>query len=311
MANAIPLLEGTDASGGYLVRPEYGETLVNTINRRAAAWDLSSKRTASAKRQQYAIYAGRPTASFVGEGAEKPVTGAEYSEVTVDIKKLASTVLWTEELLEDAQEDPTVLVGQDVEAAIADTIDAHCIGQSAGAAITSQFNNNLVGTTSTVEFDQARPDALAVAVSQAMAVIEGNGGIPSGVLAGFDTRAHMRDARGAGDNAATPLYLPGFAQGQGDQGLFGLPIRYTTNLRGLTGAAGAGKVVAIVGDFSHSVGVMRRDLTVRFSTEATVNVSGTLHHLWQQNKTAAIWETRVGYFVHDLNRMFVAIVNAS
>ena len=41
MSNAIPLLEGTDASGGYLVRDSYGETLINTVNRKSAVLDLS------------------------------------------------------------------------------------------------------------------------------------------------------------------------------------------------------------------------------------------------------------------------------
>jgi hypothetical protein len=42
-----------------------------------------------------------------------------------------------------------------------------------------------------------------------------------------------------------------------------------------------------------------------------VDVSGTLHHLWQQNKVAARWETRTGFVVHDLNRSMCAIVDAS
>jgi hypothetical protein len=52
-------------------------------------------------------------------------------------------------------------------------------------------------------------------------------------------------------------------------------------------------------------------MTVDFSNQATVDVSGTLHHLWQQNKVAARWEMRAGFVAHDLNKAFVAIINAA
>jgi HK97 family phage major capsid protein len=307
MANAIPLLEGTDASGGYLVSEQYGETLQNTILRRSAVWDLSRVQRVVGRRQKYAVYAGRPTAAFVAEAAEKPVTGAEYTELTVNVKKIATNVIYTEELLEDAREDPSVLVSADVEAAFMDLIDAHALGMAAGTAIVGQFDSELTATTSTVELG-ATNDAFAIAVSSALATIEGNGGTPNGIVAAYDVRAHLRDARGTGDNAEVPIYTPGYTA-NAPETLYGVPIRYTSNLDALP--AGAGKVAAVVGDFTHAIGVVRRDISVRMSDQATLNVSGTLHHLWQQNKTAAQWEMRVGFAAHDLNRMFVAITNAA
>jgi len=89
------------------------------------------------------------------------------------------------------------------------------------------------------------------------------------------------------------------------------PISYSTNLPALKGAAAGGRVVGIVGDFTHAVFAVRKDITVKFSTDATVDVSGTLHHLWQQNKVAALWEQRIGFVAHDLDRMFVAVINAA
>jgi hypothetical protein len=74
------------------------------------------------------VYAGRPTAAFVAEGAAKGVTGAEFTQLAVDVKKMATIVLYTEEVLEDAQYDPQVLVNADVGAAFTDLIDAHILG---------------------------------------------------------------------------------------------------------------------------------------------------------------------------------------
>jgi HK97 family phage major capsid protein len=306
MANAIPLLEGTDASGGYLVSEQYGSTLQNTIRRESPVMALSRVERVVGRRQKYAIYAGRPTAAFVAEGAAKAATGAEFTELVVNIKKIASVVMYTEELLEDAREDPTVLVGADVEAAFQDLIDAHALGYSAGAAITGSFDSELTNTTQTDELGTTN-DAFVLAVSKAMERVEGNGGRVSGIVAASDVRAHLRDARGTGDNIERPVYSAGFER-EPDT-LYGVPIRYTSNLDGFPAAAG--KIAAVVGDFSHAVFALRRDITVRMSDQATIDVGGTLHNLFQQNKTAVLWEMRVGFAAHDLNRMFSNITNAS
>jgi predicted phage gp36 major capsid-like protein len=305
MANAIPLLEGTDASGGYLVPDELGRTLSNTINRESAVASLARIERVGGKRTQYPVYAGRPTVSITAEGAAKTATGAEFTELTLNIKKITALVMYTEELLEDAREDPRVLVNADVEAAIADKIDAQALGYAAGAAIVSSFDSELTSTTQTHELGTGG-DAFAVAVSQGMADVEAAGGRPNGIIAASDIRSNLRDAR-ATVETASPVYTNGF--NREPDSLYGLPIRYSSNLDAFP--AGAGKVAAVVGDFSHAILGVRKDITIRTSDQATVDVGGTLHNLFQQNKLAALWEMRVGFVAHDLNRMFSVITNAS
>lgn len=309
MSNNIPMLEGVDGAGGYLVPDTYGSLLRDTILREAAVAGLSKTERVAGRRQKYTVYAGRPVAGFTAEGAKKAVTGAAFTQTEVNIKKITATVIYTEELLEDAREDPRVLVNADVEAAIADVIDAHALGRAGGAAITSQFDSSLAATTQTVEVNQAAPDGLAKAISAGMGLIEANGGNPNGVVLASNARSHFRDARGPGDNAATPLYSPGFTGTVPN--LYGMTPRFSSNLASLGGTPAAGRVVGIVGDFSNAILAMRKDVQVRFSDQATLDVGGTLYHLWQQNEIAAQWECRVGYVVHDLNRMFVALIDAA
>jgi len=310
MANAIPLLEGTNASGGFLVPDNFVQgAFQRGIDRQSAVASLAMVRSVAGKREQLTEYVGRPTAAFVAEGAPKPATGAEYAQVTLDIKKIASIVMYTEELIEDAQDDPTVLINQDVRAAFADLIDAHALGRNAAGTIVGQFNSELSETTQTVEYNAAAQDGLATAVSSAMALLEGNGYRASGAILANDGRAVIRNAR---DTTGRPLY--GMGNGTFEQptdSLWGVPVRYTTNLQTFGGAAGAGRVVGIVGDFSHALMGVRSDIRVKFSDQATVDVAGTKHDLWQQNKVAALWECRVGFVAHDLNRAFVAITNAA
>jgi HK97 family phage major capsid protein len=308
MANAIPLLEGTAASGGYLVPTEFVQNAFQRgIDRQSAVASLSQVRRVSGKQVQFTEYVGRPVAAFVAEGADKPATGAEYAPVTVDIKKIAATVMYTEELIEDAQDDPTVLVNADVRASIADLIDAHALGRTAAGTLVSQFNSELSETTQTVELGTGA-DALATAISSAMATIEGNGYQATGAILANDGRAVLRNAR---DADGRPLYGPGgggFVQPT--DSIWGVPLRYTTNLQTFAGAAAAGRVVGVVGDFTGALMAVRNDIRVKFSDQATIDVGGTQHRLWQQNKVASLWECRVGFVAHDLNRRFVAIINA-
>lgn len=313
MANAIPLLEGTNASGGFLVPDNFnGLVFERGLNRQSALMSMPGLRVrrVGGKREKFTEYVGRPTVATVAEGGPKVATGAEYAEVTLDIVKAATVVMYTQELIEDAQDDPTILINQDVRAAFADYIDSNALGRNAAGTIVGAFNSELSETTQTVELGTTS-DRVALAVSAAMGLVEGNGYTPTGIILAHDARQHFRDARMATE---TTQQVYSAAEGQFVQpvpSLYGLPIGYTTNLQTIAGAAAAGRVVGLVGDFSQALLAIRNDIRIKFSDQATIDVSAVLHHLWQQNKVASLWETRLGFVAHDLNRAFAAIINAA
>jgi HK97 family phage major capsid protein len=315
MANQIPLLEGTAAAGGYLVPDgQNGLTFDRGIARSSAVLQMPGLRrqVVAGKREKYTEYVGRPTVATVAEGADKPATGAELAEVTLDIVKAAGTVLLTEEMIEDAGAQGTAFIQRidtDIRAAFADWVDSNAIGRTSAGTIVGSFNSELSETTQTVELGTTG-DAFAVAVSSALGLLEANGYQGTGIIAANDIGTHLRTARTASD-ATTPLYYDGFSGTPGLPQVWGLPVARTTNLQSFGAAAAAGRVVAVVGDFTQALFAMRNEIRRKVSTEATVNVSGTDHRLWQQNKTGILWEMRAGFVVHDLNRAFVAITNAT
>lgn len=315
MANQIPLIEGTSTSGGTLIAPaSYGRTLADAILRQSPTMAMTNVTRVSTNKELYSVYAGRPTAAFVNEAAAKQATGAEYREIAVNVKKIATVVLFTQELLDDAREDPTVLINTDVVGAFHDLIDAHMLGYAAGSQITTSFDGALRASTQTVEYVQANQDALATALSGAMALVEANGYTPNGAIFNNDVKQVIRNAR---TTTGSPLYQNTFTGGSGGfdnrepGSIYGLNLSFSSNLPTLQGTAAAGRVVGIVGDFSHALTVIRNDLLVSRSDQATVDVGGTLHHLWQQNKVALRWEMRLGFNTHDINRAFALILNAA
>jgi HK97 family phage major capsid protein len=310
MSNYVPLLEGTDAAGGFLVPDgQGGIVFARGLNRESAVAGMPGLRIRQVlgKREKLTEYVGRPTVATVAEAAPKPATGAEYAQVTLDIVKAATIIMYSEELIEDAVEDPTVLINNDVRAAFADYVDANALGRNAAGTIVGSFNSELAETTQTVELGSTG-DALAQAVSAAMAKVEANGYQPTGVILANDARAHLRNAR-ATVETTMPVYSDGYTQPINN--LWGLPLRFTTNLTTFATAATSGLVKGIVGDFSQAVLGLRKDIGLSFSDQATIDVSGTLHHLFQQNKVASRWEWRGGFVVHDLNRSMCAIIDAS
>jgi hypothetical protein len=307
MANQIPFAEGAGASGGYLIPDKQAGTLVNAILQEAGSLALAGdKRSTDAKKEVFTIWLGQPTAGIVGEGAPKPVTGGELGTASLNIKKIASIVLFTDEQREDVKNgDLDGLVDSGVRSAIADVADANALGKDSGTNIVGAFDSELSSSTNTVELGTTG-DNLRVAISAAMGKLEANGyRDPSkmALLLPMDVGVKVRDARKAVETTDA-LY-------EGVDPFYGLERHYSSNLNTLTESAGANKVVAVLA-YKPNVHVrIRKDVSVDVSREATVNDGSTDRNLWQENLTGVRYETRLGFLVHDLNRAVAPITNVS
>src|SRR3954453_18863472 len=104
MANVIPLSGITQAGGGFLLPPEQGNIVTNGVLQYAGAIALAGDaRATNSRKTQFPIWLGTPTARAVGGGGAKPVTGAEFGQTELNVKKFASIVMFTEEMIEDVQ----------------------------------------------------------------------------------------------------------------------------------------------------------------------------------------------------------------
>lgn len=316
MPNQIPLSGLSDAAGGFLLPDEQGQLLTTGILNQAAAFQVAGDvRTTTSRRTEFPIWLGEPTASFVGEAGTKPVTGAEFGQGTLNIKKIASIVLFTDEQIEDVQNgDLNVLVDSGVRDGISKVIDQHAIGRNNGSAVSGNFDTELCDTTSKVELDLGKQDGLALAVSAAMGTLETNGYTDASNMAlilASDAARHLRDARqtSGGTASATAqaqsLYIPNVDP------LYGLERSFSSNLDRINGGAGSNKTVALLVYKPNLHVRVRNDIRVASSNEATVHDGTGLRNLWQENLTGLRYETRVGFYVHDLNKAVVKINNES
>lgn len=308
MANQIPLSGASNAAGGYLLAPEQGEILTNGLLQEAGAIALAGDaRATNSRKTQFGIWQGAPTAGFVGEGAPKPVTGAEFGQTEINAKKIAAILLFTDEMIDDVQGgDLNVLTDSGVRSAINDVADAHAVGKDSGTNIATSFDSMLRSTSATVELGTTA-DALELAVSSALGTLEANGyNNPSdqGILLGAGFGQKIRDARSSNDTTAS-------VYGNGRDPFYGREVKYSTNLNTGAEAAGSNKIVGFVVSKPNLHVRIRKDITVTVSREATVNDGSTDRSLFQENLTAVRYETRLAFLVHDINRAVVAITNAS
>lgn len=297
MANNVPLSGSSQAAGGYILPFDQGTILTEGLLQEAGAIALAGDtRATSSRREVFSIWRGKPTAEFVGEGGTKPVTGAEFGPGTLNIQKVATIVVFTDEMLEDVQNgDLNVLVDGGIRAAISDTVDGDAIDGS-------NFDSQLSDTATSVSMSGG-PDQFAKAISAAMGTLEANGyGRPGnlGVLLPADMQQYLRDARVApgGGTAGTVLGSQGLYQPLTDP-LYGMARQYSTNLDTIAAGGTIGYVVS-----RQNLHVrIRKDVTVKPSSEATVG--GT--SLYQNDLTAARYVTRLGFYIHDIDRAVVKI----
>lgn len=312
MANNTPFSGLSDAAGGILLPPEQGGILIDGIQRESGALQLAGDyRTTSSRKEAFAIFNGRATAEVVGEGGTKPVTGGEFSGGTLNIKKVASIVTFTDEMIEDVMlGDVNVLVDTDVRQAIADVVDANAVGKDSGTNISGTFDSELTATTQSVEWDSTKQDGLQLAISAAMGSLEANGYGAFGnlgILVHPSVARSVRDARATGGGTASATAQAQGLYGQASDPFYGLPIYTSTNLNTFTEAAGSNKVVAVVAHRPNIHVRVRHDVRVAVSNDASVG--GT--SLWQNDLTGFRYVWRGGMYVHDLDRAVVSITNAS
>lgn len=230
---------------------------------------------------------GDPTASFVLEAAEKPVSRPTVGNKPMSPFKIAVIEPFSNEFRRDLPGLYRALVNR-LPGAIAKTFDnaaLHGIG-----APTGDF------------------DTLAASPTQA---VGGAGTVYSDLLTALGTVASATDADASGwvispgletillselDGNDRPLFAPfgGAPSGRVTGTLLGRDVIRSKRALDTTTTP---DTVGIVGDWTQAYWGQVEAITIRVSDQATLNDNGTLIHLWQRNMFAVLAECEVGFRV--------------
>lgn len=235
------------------------------------------------------------SANFVGMGEKKPVTDTSIQTETLHAGKIAAVVLIPEELLDDADFDVFEnFVKPQAPRAFGEAIDRAVLFGAGKPAEWTGFQSGLV--------PQAIAKGMGVQLTDDLyGDIMGRNGMISKVnMNGFSvtgwagdplTEALLREAK---DKAGRPLYNPFLdpISGEPREAIYGKPYRSL-----LTGAWSDtdNHALLIGGDFKQLIYSIRKEITYRISTEATVELpSGEVVNCFQQNVVALLMEMRIG-----------------
>lgn len=226
------------------------------------------------------------TASWVGEGAPKPLTNPTFGEVEIGEHKLAAITVYTQELMRRSDPSVSVLVRDDLIAASAALVDATFLDSVAASAVRpAGVLNGVTATPNTGETAAAYEKDLLALINT---FVTNNLSLDGAYFLMSETRAAqialLRDALGR-------TYFEGMNL-RGSRTLLGIPV--------ITSQSLGNKIILV--KTSEILLAQDGGVDVSYSDQATLVDGSTTHHLWQENKFAV----RVEKFITWAKRRPVA-----
>lgn len=210
------------------------------------------------------------TASWVGEGAPKPLTNPTYGEVEIKEHKLAAITVYTQELMRRSDPAVDILVRDDLIEASKTLIDNTFL--DAGAATAVRPAGVLNGVTATPNTGTTAADYEADLLALINSFVAANLSLDGSYFIMSETRAAqislLRDALGN-------TYFQGMAL-RGTRTLMGIPV--------ITSQTVGDKIILV--KTSEILLAQDGGVDVSYSDQATLVDGDTTHHLWQENKFA-------------------------
>lgn len=232
---------------------------------------------------------GEPTAAWVAETDEKPVSRSTFGTKDVTPYKMAVIEPFSNEFKRDKGALYAVLA-QRLPFALSRKLDRTVFGVDAAPG--SGFDTLAAAPTMTVDATGTVADLLAV-----NAYLAGRGVNPSAWIgtAGFEAQMLA-----SADGQLNPLFVSDYRQAPAVGRILGAPLvrHVSTPLKTSTTV---GDDTAIVGDFRGRglVGIVE-NITVRASDQATINDGGTQLNLWQRNMFALLVEFELAVVIDDV-----------
>jgi len=251
------------------------------------------------------------SASYVAEGALKPVSTPTFDSISMRAKKLAGIVPITKEAERWTPADVEAYVRQDLQAAMALTMDLNAwLGTGAGASPTGILNKAGVQTVAQTFATPGTPtlaelDSFASAAMLKLITANLTNRNRWRWIMPYRTALRLGDIRTTAGDAVFPEMSLSSGMGPSWKGI---PVIVSSQIP-TTGGAGTDETTVALVDFSHVLFGEEEGIVLKSSDQATLDVTGagSLVHLWQQNMFAILAES-----MHDFGlRTVKAVVKQS
>lgn len=243
------------------------------------------------------------TASYVGEGAKKPVTGPTFDSIDMAPKKLAGIVLITKEAREWTLPNIEAYIRDDLRAAMAQATDLNAyFGTGVGDSPTGVLNITGVPSVDAQSYAPGTAPSItqidAFASKMILSITQANIGQAQTWkwLMSYRTLEFLKNLR-VGDDTGVYAY-PTLQLERPTWKGFGVLV--TNQVAENLGATTDETTLSLL-DFRHVLYGEEEGVVVKTSDQATIDVSGTLVHLFQQNMDAILTETQHDFGLRHLH----------
>lgn len=285
--NPIDINRGTE---GLVFNPEQSDEIIAKTIEQSAVMQLADRVALPGRGLTMPVITGDPTADFVTETAEKPVSNSTFGSKNMTPYKIAVIELFSNEFRRDFRRLYDELVRR-LPYAISTKFD------------NTVFNGTAPGTGFDVLTGAAAQDIQTnpyEGIVTAYTNIAKAGYRPTGFAVSPAAEAILFSELGADGR---PIFLPSVADGSVGA-ILGTPVVKTRNVY-----FEDDKVIGFVGDWSQAKWGMVGDISLSISEEATINTGTELVNLWQRNMFAVRAEAEVGFIATD-TEAFVKLTEA-
>ena len=277
---------------GLTLTPEMSGEIIAKAVEQSAVMRLAERIALPGNGLSIPVITGEPTADWVAETAEKPVSEHTFGTKTMTPYKLAVIELFSNEFRRDFR-------------ALYDEL-----ARRLPFALARKFDETVFhGTAPGTGFDViSGATAKDIETTPYGSIVDAYGAIatagyrPTGFALSPAAEVILFSAVGQDQR---PIFLPSVADGSVGA-ILGVPVTKANS----TYATGNPATVGFVGDWSQAKWGMVNDISVSVSEEATINTGTETVNLWQRNMFAIRAEVEVGHIVNAANA-FVKLTGAT
>lgn len=277
---------------GLVLTPEMSNEIIADAIEQSAVMQMAERVALPGSGLSIPVITGEPTADFVAETAEKPVSEHTFSTKTMTPYKIAVIELFSNEFRRDYRGLYDELRRR-LPYAISRKFDQTVFN---GTAPGSGFD--VLSGAATKDIETTPYQSLV----EAYGAIATAGARPTGFVLSPAAEVVLYSAV---DDNKRPLFLPSIADGSVGS-ILGVPVVKNGNVY----AEGNPKTLGFVGDWSKAKWGMVEDIQLSISEEATINTGTELINLWQRNMFALRCEMEVGFVAADAGA-FVKLTGAT
>lgn len=284
----MPAIDINRTTNSMALPPDLAQEVIQKAQGESAIMRLARQIPLPGRGVTIPIITGDPTAAWVAETGEKPVSNGTPATKLMTAYKISCIETFSEEFIRDAK-------------ALYDALVARLPG-----ALAKVFDSTVIGAT---QAPGANFDTFANCTKQSilnanngtyLGLVAADGDIADhdGIMNGLAFSAAARSLLlAATDTTGRPIFLASAADGATDR-VLGVPTYYNKGLfkAGTAGSPGTPAIVGVAGDWSQATYGTVSGVNIKFTDTATLkDASGNQINLWQQNMVAVMAEIEVGF----------------